>query len=391
MAPAPDAGAAGMSDPAAASTSAPAADGEAAVKRQRTDDPSSADGGVAAPETGQPAPVAPVAQPDAAAAAGPTPDDDSAANLEASLQSCTAHRDRILQMLVEEPNNQNLIELRDQLTNAINQLQGTKNMVQRARGGARPAGAMVGGAAERPAKGHSSRKNKPQRCSVCGGIGHKSRTCSMAVTPNAQQMCPPVQWAAQPAGCMAAQPQTDASGQVQYVQVNGGYMMAAPGAQPGVPPGATAAAVPMMQVPTSMATSMATVQPTMAPAGMVPQMVPQQLMPQQATMQPAAQAQPMAVTAQPQAQVMTMAVAPTAIQPATVIPVAAETQAVAAAEPAVMAAVEAATAAAVAVSQAPPAIEPSVVPVPMEAAVATEMPAPVPVPVESVAEAVAES
>uniref|UniRef100_A0A7S3TPE6 Uncharacterized protein n=2 Tax=Emiliania huxleyi TaxID=2903 RepID=A0A7S3TPE6_EMIHU len=29
---------------------------------------------------------------------------------------------------------------------------------------------------------HSSRKNKPQRCSVCGGIGHKSRTCQQATT-----------------------------------------------------------------------------------------------------------------------------------------------------------------------------------------------------------------
>jgi hypothetical protein len=30
------------------------------------------------------------------------------------------------------------------------------------------------------------RKNKPQRCSVCGGIGHKSRTCSMSVQGKAQ-------------------------------------------------------------------------------------------------------------------------------------------------------------------------------------------------------------
>jgi hypothetical protein len=111
------------------------------------------------------------------------PDDDSAANLEASLQSCTAHRDRILQMLIDDPTNADLIALRDQLTSAINQLQGTKNMVRAARsGGAVRGGAgMVGG--DRPLKGHSSRKNKPQRCSVCGGIGHKSRTCSMSVTP----------------------------------------------------------------------------------------------------------------------------------------------------------------------------------------------------------------
>ncbi|EOD27574.1 hypothetical protein EMIHUDRAFT_235566 [Emiliania huxleyi CCMP1516] len=32
---------------------------------------------------------------------------------------------------------------------------------------------------------HSSRKNKPQRCSVCGGIGHKSRTCQQAVVDGA--------------------------------------------------------------------------------------------------------------------------------------------------------------------------------------------------------------
>ena len=36
------------------------------------------------------------------------------------------------------------------------------------------------------AQGHSLRKNKPQRCSVCGGIGHKSRTCSMSVQGKAQ-------------------------------------------------------------------------------------------------------------------------------------------------------------------------------------------------------------
>ena len=68
-------------------------------------------------------------------------------NLESSLQSCTAHRERILQMLVDEPENANLIELRDQLTNAINQLQGTRDMVQRAQGSAPP-----GGLARHPAE-----------------------------------------------------------------------------------------------------------------------------------------------------------------------------------------------------------------------------------------------
>ena len=92
----------------------------------------------------------------------------------------------------------------------------------------------------RPAKGHSSRKNKPQRCSVCGGIGHKSRTCSMAVTPNAQAMCPPVQWAATQPGADPNQPQMymvqNAAGgwqpaQPGQVQMVGGVaMQAAPGA-----------------------------------------------------------------------------------------------------------------------------------------------------------------
>jgi hypothetical protein len=130
---------------------------------------------------------------------------------------------------VRRAQNRNLIELRDQLTNAINQLQGTKNMVQRARTGGRmqnAAGAPVVGADGRPAKGHSSRKNKPQRCSVCGGIGHKSRTCSMAVAPNAQAMCPPqqVQWAATQPGADPNQPQ-------MYMVQNaaGGWQPAAPG------------------------------------------------------------------------------------------------------------------------------------------------------------------
>mmetsp|Transcript_30869 Transcript_30869/g.51079 ORF Transcript_30869/g.51079 Transcript_30869/m.51079 type:complete len:442 (-) Transcript_30869:285-1610(-) len=138
----------------------------------------------------------------------PSVEDESTSNLESSLQSCTAHRERILQMLLDDPENSNLMELRDQLTNAINQLQGTKSMVQRAqnnRGGGLPglASAAAAAGAVGPdgarVKTHSSRKNKPQRCSVCGGIGHKSRTCSMAVQqqhPAGGQQLQQVQWTA---------------------------------------------------------------------------------------------------------------------------------------------------------------------------------------------------
>ena len=38
-----------------------------------------------------------------------------------------------------------------------------------------------------PEKGPSCRKNKAQRCSVCGGIGHKSRTCSVVQQQQALQ------------------------------------------------------------------------------------------------------------------------------------------------------------------------------------------------------------
>lgn len=113
----------------------------------------------------------------------PTVDEEATAkNLEASLSSCTAHRERIEQMLADEPNNKNLLDLRDQLTNAIQQLQGTKEMVDRTKASrGRPmlnnmGGAFAAGTVE---KGPSCRKNKAQRCSVCGGIGHKSRTCSV--------------------------------------------------------------------------------------------------------------------------------------------------------------------------------------------------------------------
>lgn len=124
---------------------------------------------------------------DSSPAAISTTEDDSAVSLDSSLQSCKAHRERILKMLGAEPGNINLIDLRDQLTNAINQLQGTKNMVQRAQSSRQPddvrvdSGQMQLGSDGMRLKSHSSRKNKPQRCSVCGGIGHKSRTCSMVM------------------------------------------------------------------------------------------------------------------------------------------------------------------------------------------------------------------
>ena len=221
--PAPDAALSGAAQTAAVE--------DPAAKRQRT-------------EGAEDAPQQVIADPSASTTTGDSggtalADDDSAANLEASLQSCTAHRDRILAMLAEEPDNRNLIELRDQLTNAINQLQGTKNMVQLAKTG-RPAGVPLAGQpmapdGSRPAKGHSSRKNKPQRCSVCGGIGHKSRTCSMAVAPNVQQMCQPVQWATSnagamqtagmPPGAMAASAAIPAGSEQMYAAVGGGYVM----------------------------------------------------------------------------------------------------------------------------------------------------------------------
>ena len=103
---------------------AEAVDGEPAAKRAKVD----GEGGEGE-ASGEAIAEAATSMIPAGAPGAPPPDEDSAANLEASLQSCTAHRDRILQMLQEEPENRNLIELRDQLTNAINQLQGTKNMV----------------------------------------------------------------------------------------------------------------------------------------------------------------------------------------------------------------------------------------------------------------------
>ena len=106
---------------AAAKADAADADIEAsAAKRQRTD---SASADADAVVTDGNAADGAVATVDGSVDAGGAADEDSAANLEASLQSCTAHRDRIVQMLLEEPNNTNLIDLRNQLTNAINQLQ----------------------------------------------------------------------------------------------------------------------------------------------------------------------------------------------------------------------------------------------------------------------------
>ena len=141
-------------------------------------------------------------------------------------------------MLAEEPDNQNLMDLRDQLTNAINQLQGTKNMVQRAQSSRQP-GMLphgmpgMGPDMARNKQAHSSRKNKPQRCSICGGIGHKSRTCTMAMQSQAAQQTNPqhVQWASNPSQCMSSA----CDGTQMYVPVPphggcGGYMIA-PGQQ----------------------------------------------------------------------------------------------------------------------------------------------------------------
>jgi hypothetical protein len=74
-------------------------------------------------------PAAPAPTAAAPAEAAIMPATDAASSLETSLQTCTAHYDRILQMLVKEPSNEHLIELRDQLTNAINKLQDTKALV----------------------------------------------------------------------------------------------------------------------------------------------------------------------------------------------------------------------------------------------------------------------
>jgi len=211
------------------------------VKQRRINEPVAA---------GPPAPDGNSSSIGHAAAATTGVEDESTTNLEASLQSCTAHRHRILQMLVDDPDNSNLKELRDQLSNAISQLQGTKSMVQRAtasngRGGGLPglasAAAAAGalGAEGSAVKSHSSRKNKPQRCSVCGGVGHKSRTCSMAV----QQQHP------------AAQPQwTSAASSLQYMQQQSQHAAAAlhpPGLpQPGLPqPGLPQPGLPQPGLP----------------------------------------------------------------------------------------------------------------------------------------------
>jgi len=128
-------------------------------------------------------------------------DDAPPTDLDRSLASCTAHRQRILEMLQQDPGNPALVEVRDQLSAAIAQLQGTQSMVQRAGAGAcaglgsaprvAPGGAVgpnfapwltsvaTAGHPGGMRKSHSSRKNKQQRCSVCGGVGHKSRTCQV--------------------------------------------------------------------------------------------------------------------------------------------------------------------------------------------------------------------
>lgn len=125
----------------------------------------------------------------------PAQPEPSPTEVEASLLSCNSHRERILQMLVADPTNRSLLDLLDQLSTAIAQLQNTRSMmlagVPAACGlravccsaGARGMAAAGQGGGVR--KLYSSRKNKPQRCSICGGVGHKSRTCSMLYSEGA--------------------------------------------------------------------------------------------------------------------------------------------------------------------------------------------------------------
>lgn len=291
------------------------AEADGGGKRQRVEGEAEADGaGGQAVTAGDPNAAAGEA---ASVAATVLTDDDSAANLEASLQSCTAHRDRILQMLIEEPSNTNLVELRDQLTNAINQLQGTKNMVQRARTGA-PGTGMPGGAAGdagRAKSGHSSRKNKPQRCSVCGGIGHKSRTCSMAVQTSQQQPIAPVQWAGAPSGCIGHA--GDPSQPPVYVPVpGGGYVLANGQGQP------------MAAAPGAAQMSSAMGGPVGQPMAWQGQPQPQMGMPQAAMPQPG---MPPLAMSQPTGQPMYEQLAPAEGAPAPAVPMPAEALAVTAA------------------------------------------------------------
>jgi len=121
--------------------------------------------------------------------------DSTATELESSLMTCAHHREQIEQMLAADPHNTVLLGVRDQLTTGMRQLADTQEMVLRARTtkrGREPEGGLSGlasaaGLVENDRvvytgvpKMPSSRKNKPQRCSVCGGIGHKSRTCQRA-------------------------------------------------------------------------------------------------------------------------------------------------------------------------------------------------------------------
>ena len=198
---------------------------------------------------------------------GMVDDEATAQNLESSLQSCTAHRERIEQMLADEPNNKNLLDLREQLTNAITQLQGTKEMVARTQASRRPGMPGIGAAFAMgaPEKGPSCRKNKAQRCSVCGGIGHKSRTCSVVQQQQALQQ--------------QQQVQMQHVAGVQMHQASGGVpvqvpMYAAVPAMPpqvqamvpqAAPPPPMAAAMPMAAPPMQM---MAAAPPPMAPVGL---------------------------------------------------------------------------------------------------------------------------
>jgi hypothetical protein len=184
---------------------------------------------------------------------GMVDDEATAQNLESSLQSCTAHRERIEQMLADEPNNKNLLDLREQLTNAITQLQGTKEMVARTQASRRPGMPGIGAAFAMgaPEKGPSCRKNKAQRCSVCGGIGHKSRTCSVVQQQQALQQQQQQQQMQHVAG-------------VQMHQTSAGVPVQVPmyAAVPAMPP-QVQAMVPQAAAPPPMAAAMPIAAPAM--------------------------------------------------------------------------------------------------------------------------------
>lgn len=105
------------------------------------------------------------------------------------------------QLLAQDPTNPRLRELADQLTSAISQLVKTKEAIENEPDVDADSGSTGPKPSSRP---HSVRKNKPQRCSNCGSLGHKVRTC-----PQTQQLQPnPTQRAApQPSQNVAVSPE----------------------------------------------------------------------------------------------------------------------------------------------------------------------------------------